>query len=124
MYLVDLYFRFIHDSPHSLFHEPTFKASVAEGTVSKPVLLAMLGLSARYVIFSSFAYQNPRNSSDSRFATESGIVARGPMYRAQATAALKEDLEHICIENIQACILVGNNFFGEGDADAESLYFG
>lgn len=46
------------------------------------------------------------------------------MYRAQATAALKEDLEHICIENIQACILVGNNFFGEGDADAESLYFG
>ncbi|KAF6523223.1 hypothetical protein HZS61_014751 [Fusarium oxysporum f. sp. conglutinans] len=88
-----------------LFHEPTFKASAAEGTVSKPVLLAMLGLSAR-------------------FATEPDIVARGPMYRAQATAALKEDLEHICIENIQACILVGNNFFGEGDADAESLYFG
>src|SRR6478609_7707847 len=54
MYLVDLYFRFIHDSPHSLFHEPTFKASAAEGTVSKPVLLAMLGLSARYVIFFSF----------------------------------------------------------------------
>ncbi|KAF5262559.1 hypothetical protein FOXYS1_6712 [Fusarium oxysporum] len=105
MYLVNLYFRFIHDSPHSLFHEPTFKASAAEGTVSKPVLLAMLGLSAR-------------------FATEPDIVARGPMYRAQATAALKEDLEHICIENIQACILVGNNFFGEGDADAESLYFG
>ncbi|KAL7765038.1 hypothetical protein ACKLNR_002954 [Fusarium oxysporum f. sp. zingiberi] len=101
----NLYFRFIHDSPHSLFHEPTFKASAAEGTVSKPVLLAMLGLSAR-------------------FATEPDIVARGPMYRAQATAALKEDLEHICIENIQACILVGNNFFGEGDADAESLYFG
>ncbi|KAM5362145.1 hypothetical protein ACJA88_014163 [Fusarium oxysporum] len=89
----------------NLFHEPTFKASAAEGTVSKPVLLAMLGLSAR-------------------FATEPDIVARGPMYRAQATAALKEDLEHICIENIQACILVGNNFFGEGDADAESLYFG
>ncbi|KAL5601529.1 hypothetical protein FOBRF1_009062 [Fusarium oxysporum] len=105
MYLVDLYFRFIHDSPHSLFHEPTFKTSAAQGTVSKPVLLAMLGLSAR-------------------FATEPDIVARGPMYRAQATAALKEDLEHICIENIQACILVGNNFFGEGDADAESLYFG
>ncbi|KAF5680755.1 hypothetical protein FDENT_8316 [Fusarium denticulatum] len=105
MYLVDLYFRFIHDSPHSLFHEPTFKASVAEGIVSQPVLLAMLGLSAR-------------------FATDPDVVARGPMYRAQATAALKEDLEHICIENIQACILVGNNFFGEGDADAESLYFG
>ncbi|KAM0416783.1 hypothetical protein ACHAPD_005720 [Fusarium lateritium] len=46
------------------------------------------------------------------------------MYRAEATKSLKDDLEHICIENIQACILVGNNFFGEGDADAESLYFG
>ncbi|KAF5702664.1 hypothetical protein FGLOB1_9478 [Fusarium globosum] len=109
MYLVDLYFRFIHDSPHSLFHEPTFKASVAEGTVSKPVLLAMLGLSA---------------SSDSRFATESGIVARGPMYRAQATAALKEDLEHICIENIQACILVGNNFFGLASRMTQILKLG
>lgn len=46
------------------------------------------------------------------------------MYRAKASAALKEGLENICIENIQACILVGNNYFGEGDADAESLYFG
>ncbi|KAL4728750.1 hypothetical protein ACLX1H_003149 [Fusarium chlamydosporum] len=45
------------------------------------------------------------------------------MYRAKASAALKEGLENICIENIQACILVGNNYFGEGDADAESLYF-
>jgi hypothetical protein len=64
VYLVDLYFRFIHDSPHSLFHEPTFKASVAEGTVSKPVLLAMLGLSARYVIFLSVCMKEPLSSSD------------------------------------------------------------
>ncbi|CEI41727.1 unnamed protein product [Fusarium venenatum] len=105
IHLVDLYFRFIHNSPHSLFHEPTFKDTVVQGTVSKPVLLAMMGMSAR-------------------FAAQPEIVARGPMYRAEATKSLKDDLEHICIENIQACILVGNNFFGEGDADAESLYFG
>ncbi|CAG1971428.1 unnamed protein product [Fusarium graminearum] len=105
IYLVDLYFRFIHNSPHSLFHEPTFKASVAQGTVSKPVLLAMMGMSAR-------------------FAAQPDAVARGPMYRAEATKSLKDDLEHICLENIQACILVGNNFFGEGDAGVESLYFG
>ncbi|CVL11123.1 uncharacterized protein FPRN_10941 [Fusarium proliferatum] len=105
MYLVDLYFRFIHDSPHSLFHEPTFKASVAESTVSKPVLLAMLGLSAR-------------------FATSPDIVARGSVYRAQATASLKEDLEHICIENIQACILVGNNFFGLASRMTQILKLG
>jgi hypothetical protein len=46
------------------------------------------------------------------------------VYRAKACAALKEDLENICLENIQACILIGNNFFGEGNADVESLYFG
>lgn len=50
IYLVDLYFTFLHDKPHTLFHEPTFKASVAEGTVSQPVLLAMMGMSARYHI--------------------------------------------------------------------------
>lgn len=46
------------------------------------------------------------------------------MYCAKAKAALKDDLEHVCIENIQACILVGNNFMGDCNADAESLYFG
>lgn len=46
------------------------------------------------------------------------------MYCAKGMAALKDNLEHICAETIQACILVGNNCFGDGDADAESLYFG
>ncbi|RFN53290.1 hypothetical protein FIE12Z_2440 [Fusarium flagelliforme] len=59
-----------------------------------------------------------------RFATQPDIVARGSIYRAKACAALKADLENICLENIQACILIGNNFFGEGNADVESLYFG
>ena len=49
LHLVDLYFLYIHDQPHSLFHEPSFKASVASGTVSRIVLLAMMGLSARYL---------------------------------------------------------------------------
>jgi hypothetical protein len=124
-HLVDLYFRFIHNSPHSLFHEPTFKASVAEGTVSKPVLLAMMGMSARYIRPWICLNQSiGRVSQKTRFATQPDIVARGSTYRAQASVALKDDLENICIENVQACILVGNNFFGEGNADAESLYFG
>jgi hypothetical protein len=47
--LVDLYFKYIHNQPHSIFHEATFKQSVLEGTVSQPVLLAMIGMSARLV---------------------------------------------------------------------------
>lgn len=46
-HLVDLYFRYMHDKPHSLFHEPSFKLSVVNKAVSRPVLLSMMGLSAR-----------------------------------------------------------------------------
>lgn len=67
LYLVHLYFRFIHDSPRSLFHEPTFKVSVVEGNVSQPVLLAMLGLSARYLTSSNVPFNDqiarPNNNS-------------------------------------------------------------
>lgn len=45
--LVDLYFKFMHDKPHTLFHEPSFKSSVVSGTASRLVLLSMMGLSAR-----------------------------------------------------------------------------
>jgi hypothetical protein len=48
IYLVDLYFEYIHDKPHTLFHPPSLKASIADGTVSRTVLLSMIGLSARY----------------------------------------------------------------------------
>jgi hypothetical protein len=47
-HLVDLYFRYMHDKPHTLFHEPSTKASVANKTISRTVLMSMMGLSARY----------------------------------------------------------------------------
>lgn len=59
-----------------------------------------------------------------RFAEEPEIRSHGPLYAAEAKKVLKEDLEHVCIENIQACILVGNICLGDSDPDAESLYFG
>jgi hypothetical protein len=45
--IVDLYFTFMHEKPHSLFHEATFKAKVRDGTVARAVLLGMLAVSAR-----------------------------------------------------------------------------
>jgi hypothetical protein len=59
-----------------------------------------------------------------RFSTQADVRSRGAWYASKAKAALKDNLEHICVENIQACVLVGNTFFGDCDADAESLYFG
>lgn len=34
------------------------------------------------------------------------------------------DLENICLENVQACILAGNICLAESNSDAESLFFG
>jgi hypothetical protein len=47
LYLVDLYFRYIHDQPHSLFHKPTLRQNIIAGSVSQPVLMGMLGNAAR-----------------------------------------------------------------------------
>jgi hypothetical protein len=46
--LVELYLRYMHDKPHALFHEPSLKNAVANGTVSQVVLFSILGLAARY----------------------------------------------------------------------------
>ena len=45
--LADLYFRFIHDTFHSLFHRPTMMQNVSHGTVPPVILYAMISLSAR-----------------------------------------------------------------------------
>jgi hypothetical protein len=52
------------------------------------------------------------------------VRARGPKYATEAKNLLKDDLEHVCVENVQSCILIGNICMGDSDPQAESLYFG
>lgn len=47
--LVMLYLRYLHNKPHTLFHEPTLLESVRTGTISYNVLYGILGVSARHV---------------------------------------------------------------------------
>jgi hypothetical protein len=65
-----------------------------------------------------------RSNTQNRFAKDPEVRSRGPVYAIEAKKLLKDDLEHVCIENIQACTLVGNICLGDADPDAESLYFG
>lgn len=58
------------------------------------------------------------------FAIQPDVRARGPWYRTRARDALKEVLEQVSVETLQACILVGNNCMGDCDMDGESLYLG
>jgi hypothetical protein len=59
-----------------------------------------------------------------RFANDAEMRSHGSLYAEEAKKILKDNLEHVCIENIQACILVGNICLGDSDPNAESLYFG
>ncbi|KAF3226693.1 hypothetical protein TWF192_005170 [Orbilia oligospora] len=102
--LVDLYFDYIHDKPHILFHEPTLKTSVRNGSVSRTVLLSLIAISAR-------------------FSDNPAVRALGPAYAQGSKACFKADLENVCIENTQAAIVIANICLAEGDSRAESLYY-
>ncbi|KFY85677.1 hypothetical protein V500_08206 [Pseudogymnoascus sp. VKM F-4518 (FW-2643)] len=58
-----------------------------------------------------------------RFAEKSEIRARGPIYAKAAKDSFKADLEHVCIENIQACVIIANICLADSDSKAESLYY-
>jgi hypothetical protein len=45
--LVELYFRLIHDGPHTLFHKPTFLSRLAENVIPGYLLHAVVSLSTR-----------------------------------------------------------------------------
>lgn len=48
-HLVDLYFRFIHDKPHTLFHPILLRKRISEGTIGLSVLYGIMALAARYI---------------------------------------------------------------------------
>ncbi|KFZ09041.1 hypothetical protein V502_08985 [Pseudogymnoascus sp. VKM F-4520 (FW-2644)] len=102
--LTELYLRYMHDKPHALFHEPSLREAVANGSVAQVVLLSIMGLAAR-------------------FSDDAEIRSQAPSFTEAAKSHLKSDLEHSCVENIQACILIGNICLGDSDPDAESIYF-
>lgn len=46
---VRLYFRFIHDRHHSLFHQASVEGEIDSGTLPGVLLYSMMALGARYV---------------------------------------------------------------------------
>lgn len=103
--LVDLYLRLIHDKPHTLFHPPSLRRQVHDGSLPKPVLFGILAIASRL--------------------SESPVLqARAAEFFQLAKSALKQNIDCICLENIQACILVGNLCGVEGDNGAEVLWYG
>ncbi|PVH88083.1 hypothetical protein DL98DRAFT_404711 [Cadophora sp. DSE1049] len=102
--LIDLYISYIHDKPHTLFHEPSLRESAEHGTLSRAVLFGIFGLAAR-------------------FSSDEGVRQHGHVWAASARKLVRDGLEHACIENIQACILAGNICLADSQPDSESIFF-
>ncbi|PNH60983.1 hypothetical protein VD0002_g6745 [Verticillium dahliae] len=105
--LVELYFKYIHDQLHSLFHRPSFMLDLHEGTAPLVLVYGMMALSARF-------------SSNHAF---SGIppMARGEHFATECNLLL--NLRDVSLTTSQACVLLGAVSIVEGEAGAETVYY-
>lgn len=105
--LINLYFRYIHDTFHSLFHQPSLIDDLGRGTIPQVILLAIISLSARF--------------SHDRFFDNTDPRSRGKPYAEEAARLL--DLRDVSVTTIQASVLLGAFVITEGEAEAESIYY-
>ncbi|RAH44902.1 putative C6 transcription factor [Aspergillus brunneoviolaceus CBS 621.78] len=101
--LVDLYLAKVHDRPHSIFHPATLRAQVRNGTVGKALLYAVCALGVK---FSSYP---DRRDLEARLTGE-------------AKRLLQADLENVCLENMQTCILIATLSAGNCEPSSEALF--
>ncbi|KAK8013958.1 hypothetical protein PG990_007254 [Apiospora arundinis] len=106
--LVKLYFDFIHDQFHSLYHRPSFMDDVVNDRVPSIVLFAIFALSSRFSANDIFAGSDPRE--------------RGEHFRLTCESLLS--IREIGIANIQTLILLAAYAAANGDTDVENLYYG
>ncbi|OQU99040.1 Fungal specific transcription factor domain-containing protein [Cladophialophora immunda] len=105
--LINLYFRYIHVSFHVLFHKPSFLAAFKNGSLSRILLFAVIGMSARFSQHESLIKASPRE--------------RGRPFTKEAERLL--NLHDISLTTIQACLLLGASAVVEGEGATESVYF-
>lgn len=102
--LVDYYLVKLHNCPHSLFHPDTLRAQVRRRSISQALLLAIC-------------------SMGSRFDEDARIRGFENRYMADSKRLLLADLENICIENVQTCILLANLSAAHLNPSSEALFF-
>lgn len=102
--LVDLYLTKLHNRPHSLFHPVTLRANVQDGSINKALLLAICSMAAR-------------------FDENDQIRSLETIYMDKSKHLLLADLERICVENVQTCILIANLYAAHLNPSSEALFF-
>ncbi|KAL3464516.1 hypothetical protein BJX64DRAFT_92198 [Aspergillus heterothallicus] len=108
--LVRIYFRFIHDIPHTIFHEPSFLRRLDDATASPIHIYAMCALAARF-------------SNDPVF---DGIPPcdRGKPFASEAVRLCQTRMISPSLEMVQGFLLIGYYFSGEGNVDGKHIYVG
>ncbi|KAF9772399.1 hypothetical protein IL306_009895, partial [Fusarium sp. DS 682] len=102
--LVDYYLSKLHNRPHSLFHPATLKEQVQDGSINKALLLSICSMGAR-------------------FDADDDIRSLESTYNNESKCLLLADLENICIENVQTCILIANLYAAHLNPSSEALFF-
>ncbi|KAL2820162.1 hypothetical protein BDW59DRAFT_164775 [Aspergillus cavernicola] len=108
--LVNLYFRFIHDIPHTIFHQPSFLHRLNEGTAPMIHVYAMCALAARFSNNPIFDGIPPCD--------------RGNGFVTEAVRLFQPEIISPSLETVQGFLLVGYYYSGEGNVDGKHIYVG
>ncbi|KAL4939200.1 hypothetical protein BDV06DRAFT_39076 [Aspergillus oleicola] len=108
--LVHLYFRYIHDIPHTIFHEPTFMRRLNDGTAPMIHIYAMCALAARFSNNPVFGNTAPCD--------------RGKFFATEAVRLCQPYMISPSLESVQGFLLIGYYFSGEGNVDGKHIYIG
>lgn len=102
--LVEEYLSKIHGRPHSIFHTGCLWRDIRDRRISKALLLAICAMGAHV-------------------SSRPDLRSLYPMLTTESKRLLKVDLERVCLENVQTCILVANLCVAHGNPSSEFLFF-
>ncbi|KAJ5686840.1 hypothetical protein N7536_009459 [Penicillium majusculum] len=105
--LVELYFDYVHDKFHSLFHRPSLIEDIRRGQAPENLIYGILALSARFSNHISFADTDPRE--------------RGKGYTKRCEQLL--NLNDVSLTTIQVCVLLGAIAVVDGNPSSETIYY-
>ncbi|EXJ93217.1 hypothetical protein A1O3_01774 [Capronia epimyces CBS 606.96] len=108
--LVDLYFHFVHNGPHTLFHEASFYSELEAGSIPEMLPLAMASLSARFSANPFFENVDPRS--------------RGRSYADHAMDLLHRKMLDPSLHTVQTCVIIAHFLGGEGEVKGKHIYLG
>lgn len=103
--LVTDYLYYIHDRPHSLFHPDSLWDDIRQRRIGDGLLYAICSLA-------------------SSLSPHAEVHRLGPQLANRSRELLLADLENVCLEHVQTCVILANVFAAELEPSSEALYFG